>query len=181
MRWKWISCGSGCVCLWGGGGLLLVVVVGERANAQTVHFVYWTIWVIYAFVASLRTLCPRNDAWILVAALFNSGSLKSMSNSSATFFVISCKSLSSLRSLPPFRAKWPRKAAWMRTAASQSSVKWNRRRKTEKKRNSKINIVTNNNSTQKSITTLSAETCRAQNSDVLDIMDIFSFSQYSLP
>lgn len=80
------------------------------------------ILLIYAFVTSLRTLWPRNDAWILVAARFNSGSLKSISNSSATFFVISCRSLSSLSSLPPFRAKWPRNAAWIRTAASHNSA-----------------------------------------------------------
>jgi hypothetical protein len=37
-------------------------------------------------VPSLRTLCPRKDAWILVAALFRSGSLRSMSaNSSSTW------------------------------------------------------------------------------------------------
>lgn len=35
--------------------------------------------------ASLRVLWPRKVAWILVAALFNSGSSKSISSSSATW------------------------------------------------------------------------------------------------
>lgn len=35
-------------------------------------------------VTSLRTLCPRKDAWILVAALFRSGSERSMSDNSSS-------------------------------------------------------------------------------------------------
>lgn len=77
-------------------------------------------------VISLRILWPRNEAWILVAALFNSGSLKSISNSSATFLVISCISTSSgiasSSSLTNLRVKWPRKVAWIFLAASQSSM-----------------------------------------------------------
>lgn len=35
-------------------------------------------------LSSLRTLWPRNDAWILVAALWRSGSVRSMSSSSSS-------------------------------------------------------------------------------------------------
>lgn len=141
----------GPVVIWG--------MASDRAHAQTAIliflFVCFFVWVlffflfflvvflclsqklliIYAFVTSLRTLWPRNDAWIFVAARFNSGSLKSISNSSATFFVISCRSLSSLSSLPPFRAKWPRNAAWMRTAASHNSGNRIKKEKKKKSRN----------------------------------------------
>lgn len=39
--------------------------------------------------SSLRDLCPLNEAWIFVAALCRSGSLRSMSNSSATWNICS--------------------------------------------------------------------------------------------
>lgn len=71
---------------------------------------------------SLRVLWPRNEACIFVAALLSSGSLKSISNSSATFLVISCISTSSGASLATsLRVKWPRKVAWIFKAASHSS------------------------------------------------------------
>lgn len=76
----------------------------------------------YSVPISLRILWPLNEAWILVAALFNSGSLRSISSSSATFLVISCMSTSSGVSLvTTLRVKWPRKAAWIFAAASHSS------------------------------------------------------------
>lgn len=82
-------------------------------------------WPAYSGLVSLRILWPRNDAWILVAALFSSGSVRSMSSSSATFLVISCMSSSSGTSLfTSLRAKWPRKVDWIFSAAWHNSATW---------------------------------------------------------